>query len=271
MFKYGDELIAQLLEAIFNGEIDETDLPTGLYFAIADYLKQALYKGFGINFTSLGRKIERRTVQYTEKDLDLLTELRQNIYMFSAAKTFQQVFDMTNALTTDDGVVKTFGDFKTDARAIFDQYNEDWLKSEYITAVTQGQSAIKWDVIEDQKDVLPYITYNTIGDACEICAPLDGITAEVDDPIWDTIMPANHFNCRCAVTQTDDKNKLTPDGKKTDIVDGVTGKMNDVFLMNPGKEGYVFRPDHPYFTVPKGYGKFKEGNFGLQIPDKDGY
>lgn len=261
MFKYSDEYIKKLIADIYAGTVSEHDLPESLYHAIADYLKSGVYKGFGATIESVA-----------VGDAELLADLRENIYMFSAAKTYQQVKEMTEATIDNDGNVRNFNDFKKDADQIFDTYNKDYLKTEYDTAIGQSQMAVKWSDIEQQKDVLPYLAYSTIGDACDICAPLDGLTAPVDDPIWDDIMPLNHFNCECIVEQMDDeegKASETPDDEKEEKYSKATDNMDDTFKMNPGKDGYVFSPDHPYFTVPKEDKEFARNNFDLPIPDND--
>ena len=200
----------------------------------------------------------------------LLEDLRGNIYMFSAAKTFQQVLELNDKLIDEHGTVRPFNEFKKDADRIFDTYDKDYLKTEYDTAIGQGLMANQWQRIQREKDILPYLQYSTIGDPCDICAPLDGLTAPVDDPIWDTIMPMNHFNCGCIVEQLD---KEEGEASATKNISEITGpaidKMSDAFKINPGKDGYVFSLEHPYFTVPKKYKELAEKNFNLKIPKDD--
>jgi uncharacterized protein with gpF-like domain len=86
--------------------------------------------------------------------------------------------------------------------------------------------------------------------------------AQVDDPVWDSVMPLNHFNCLCTVLQLDDIDNVPTDGN-TELVGGVEDKMQDVFKNNAGKTGEVFPKDHPYFTGPG------ENNFNLPIPEND--
>ena len=42
--KFSKKEIESLIDGIYAGEITEYELPTNLYFAIADYLKSNLYK-----------------------------------------------------------------------------------------------------------------------------------------------------------------------------------------------------------------------------------
>lgn len=272
MFQFSDEYIRQLFQGIWDGTITEYELPENLYHAIADYLKKGVYEGFGIDFSSLTKKINEDIASvFDETDLELLSELRENIYMFSAAKTFTQISEMSDLLAKTDN----FFDFKEAASAVFDLYNDTYLKTEYDTAIGQAQSAVKWNSIEKQKEVLPYLRYSAVMDAntSEICAPLDGTVAKVDDPIWNTIAPLNHFNCRCLLEQMDKEegeDNATPDGEKEERFNKVVPEMQDVFKMNPGKDGYIFDKDHPYFQVAAKDKEFAKENFNLPIPKKDG-
>ena len=123
--------------------------------------------------------------------------------------------------------------------------------------------------IEKNKDTLPMLRYSAVMDpnTSEICAPLDGIVAPVDDEVWATIAPLNHFNCRCVLLQE------TSDVEKTDgnqeKVDEVTKDMQPLFKMNPGKDKVIFDDKHPYFQVEKKDRAFAADNFGLPIPDND--
>jgi SPP1 gp7 family putative phage head morphogenesis protein len=259
--RFPDGLLDAIIEGIYSGEITEMDLPESLYYAIANYLKKGLYEGFGADLDTVSGTNTR-----------LLTELRENIYVFSGAKTFQEVRIMSDALTNADGKLRSFREFKELALKFHEEYNINYLKTEYQTAVGQAQSAAKWAQIEADKDALPLLQYSTTGgeNVCDICGPLNGITAEVGDRIWNSIAPINHFNCMCVLIQLDE-GKVSKN--RNNVVGSVTEKMKDrdggIFLFNPGKEGVVFSDKHPYFTVPKDMVKRAQENFDLPIPTLD--
>lgn len=264
--EYSDEKINKLIEDIYDGVVNAKNLPVDLYKAIADYLKKALYKGFGTSYNDALENLDGTS-------LELLSELRTNIYMFSAAKTYQQVKEMVDLMIKDDKL-KTFVEFKNDAKEVYDIYNEDYLQSEYNTALASAQEAENWDRIEREKEVLPYLRYSAVMDAntSEICAHLNNLVAPVSDPIWNTIAPPNHFNCRCLLETLDKEEGSgleTPRGERNSVVKSVESEMQDVFKMNSGKDGYIFKPDHPYFIVPKEDREFAQNNFNLPIPKKD--
>ena len=258
---FTDKQLKKLIKDIESGAVDMYNLPTDLYHAIADYFKDALYKGFGGTL-----------VEFGGKDLALLNELRENIYMFSAAKTYNEVRAVQDTMFDANGDLVSQREFVKEAAATFEQFNEQWGSTEYNTAVAQAQMASKWNEIQRNKDFLPLLVYQAIGEGlgCDICAPLDGLTAPVDDVIWDSVTPTNHFNCQCIVIQEDRENARETDKEARDeIVSGVTGNMQDVFKMNPGKDGYIFSPEHPYFQVEPKDRDFARTNFGLEIPSLD--
>jgi SPP1 gp7 family putative phage head morphogenesis protein len=249
---YTDANIKAMIKGIEDGRITELKLPLDYYEALVKYLSKAVFEGFGANLKTV-----------SSLDLDLLEELVTNVYTFGAAKTFQQTSEISSLLVDDEGKVRSSQEFNELARKTYDNWNDNWGRTEYTTAVGQANSASKWAEIERQKDILPSLRYDAVLDpnTSDICAPLDGIVAPVDDPIWDKIMPLNHFNCRCVVLQTDED---TTNGNSK-IVNGVTDEMQDLFINNSGKTGTIFNKDHPYFDVAKEYKEFALENFGLPI------
>jgi hypothetical protein len=197
-FKYSDAKIKDLLNGIFAGDITEYDIPEDLYFAIADYLKSGLYEGFGGNLTD-----------FEGKDLELLKELRENVYMFSGGKAYQQIKEYRSLLFNENGELRSRKEFTQLGEQEFETWNESWGFTEYQTAIGQGQMASKWNEIENNKDLLPTLVFDTTGNACAKCAPYEGFAALVDDPIWDWLYPLLHNNCECTVRQEDEDYPLT--------------------------------------------------------------
>lgn len=255
---YTDKQIEALISGIEMGTIDEWNLPTDYYRALTDYLQRGVFKGFGATLDTVSKL-----------DLPLLEELCTNTYMFGAAKTFQEVQHMSSLLVDKDtGEVRSSNEFRKLAKEVYGTYNDDYLRTEYNTAIAQADAAAKWNDIERNKDVLPNLRYSAIGDACTICAPLDGLVAPVNSSIWDKIAPTNHFNCKCLLLQEDEDVPLTENAK--DIVDPVVQTMKDkgqdIFINNVGKTGEIFTSDHPYFNVAKEYREWAKENFGLELP-----
>ena len=256
--KYSQKKIDQLIEKIYSGEANEYSIPEDLYNATAEYLLNGVYKVFGGKMTD-----------FNGKDYELLNELRENVYMFSAAKSFQELRDIGSLMFDEKGNRLNINEFSKLANEKFDVWNDDWGRTEYNTAVASAQTSVKWQEIENNKDLLPKLCYHTIGDACDICAPLDGMTADVDDSIWNTLTPPNHFNCLCVITQEKEDKESTSKKEKEETFSKVDKVMDDTFKFNSGKDRVVFSEDHPYFHVPKKDAAFAKENFGLPIPEPE--
>jgi SPP1 gp7 family putative phage head morphogenesis protein len=247
-----------LAVGIAAGHVTVSKPPKSVYKLNHNKLLNGLYKGIGITWNE---------IDYNSPDYALLRNLRENTYIFSAAKTFQQTREMTAALTQGDKVVP-LSEFKQIVAQISDQYNVNWLNTEYNTAIAQAQNASSWQRFEQQLSVLPLLEYDTVGDACAICAPLNGTILPVNDPFWNTFMPENHFNCRCVVVQREDgevTEASTVDERSKEVGD----LMSDVFKQNVGKTDNPFGNDHPYYDVPDKYKELAANNFNLPIPAKD--
>lgn len=250
---YTQQQIDALIEGVFNGSITTRDLPVDLYNAISTKLLSA----FG--------SVEGAPSQ------SLLNELKENIYMFSGAKVYQQIQDIS--LLSNVDTIKSFADFKKEALTIYNQYNKNWLQTEYSTAIGQAQMATRWEQIEAQKFELPYLQYSAVIDknTSDICRPLDGVCLPVGDKFWSVNTPLNHFNCRCTVIQFD-KTDATQAGitskENTDKATAeVSKKRNPLFEGNSGQDRVIFNKEHPYFDVPKADREFAKENFGLPIPE----
>jgi SPP1 gp7 family putative phage head morphogenesis protein len=248
----------KFIQQIFTGEITMRLLPAWLYEKTAKTLFDNVLSGMGYSSYEIA---------LGGSDALLVQELRTNIYAFSAAKTYQNTKDaieklqqMSEALATEP---VSFTAFEKEAKKIFQAYNRNYLKTEYVTSKLQARSAVQWRQIQDQKYTLKYLEYNTVGD--DRVRPehkaLDGIIRPVDDNFWNNYMPPNGWRCRCDVLQHDD-------------VPGITSlkgfkqpqDVPDLFLMNAGKDGYVFSPEHPYFEVAPKDKAFALSNFGLSMP-----
>lgn len=252
----------KLFEHIYSGLITENKLPINLYYETANELNEGVEKGFGKKLIKL---------KYNEPDFLLLHELQTNIYLFSGAKTFQQIRVMRGAMVEGNQIIP-FNDFRKKADSIFGIYNESYLQAEYNTSIGNGQISSKWLEIEQTKKLFPMLKYSAIidGRTSDICKPFDGIVLPVDDKFWNKYTPLNHFNCRCTIIKID-KYSEEPQTAKKDVSKAVKIADEDIadnFKFNPGKDKLIFSYKHPYFTeVPKEYKEFAKTNFGLPIPE----
>jgi SPP1 gp7 family putative phage head morphogenesis protein len=252
-FTYTKKQLARLFKMIFSGAFTPARLPVDLYESTLGSLSDAVLRGF---------------VQgdLTEEELGLLDYFSHNIAVFSGAKTHQQVSDMTRALIDPEtGMKRSFSEFKRDANNIFEEYNVNWLKTEYRTAINNAFAARQWMVFQEEKDVLPFLRFNTVGDerVRDEHVELDGIVRHVDDPFWRKYLPPIDWNCRCDVTShSEDDVTETP---KADLK-GIQ-EPDDLFAFNPAVDKIIFDENHPYISkVAERYHVLRDRNFDLPTP-----
>ncbi|MFN4249281.1 MAG: phage minor head protein [Flavipsychrobacter sp.] len=188
---------------------------------------------------------------YNDPNNLLAAKLRSNLFAFSAAKSLNQYRDFAEAMIGKDGNIKPFNDFRKDVEKINALYNENWLKTEYETAIASAQAAATWEEIVKNKDVAGWLEYLTMDDGK--VRPehviLHHITAPVDDKIWNTIYPPNAWRCRCKVRQFA-KGTATP---QTELYKRVKqANIQPMFKTNTGKTAMVVDKTHPYFKNVKG-------------------
>lgn len=230
---------------VFRGKYTTKKLPKTYYRGVASDLMGAVSKGMGGDKT------------FT----DLRESLDLNAQAFAGAKTYNLVKELQVAAQG----VKRFSDFETIGNSIVSKF-DNWGDAETNTALQQTLQAKQWQVITEDSDLFPLLKYSTIGDACLICRPLDGIVAPVNSPIWRKIYPCNHYNCYCIVTQeTQGSADLTEKGRLTELAADSERLMSPVFLSNAGITKELFTKDHPYFDIPKADRNFAKQNFGLPV------
>jgi SPP1 gp7 family putative phage head morphogenesis protein len=204
-------------------------------------IQKRVFEGLGGDETLL--------TQYTAPNALIARNMQRSLFTFYAFKGHHQAIDVIGQLVDDTtGQLRSFSQFRQLALAISANYNVDWLKAEYDTAYASAQMADLWRHIQEDKDDLGMLQYQTVGDdrVRPAHAALDGTIKPVDDPFWDTLYPPNSWRCRCTVIQlpTD-----TPEVEPTGYPD--EKQHPPAFRHNPGKTGEVFTAQHPYFSLLK--------------------
>ena len=226
--------VKRLAKQIYSGQVSTRNLPKSM-------IKE--------NQNNLNKIIDTHV---SEKHTLLKEKLKDNVKRFSVAKTYQVVKQMQSNIKDDDGNLIKFKDFVNYVDDTNSLYNETYSETEGNTAVANAQINNQWQQIQDDKEYLPLLVYRTVGDDLvdDECDVYDGFVASVDDEIWNSIMPTNHFNCRCIVEQVSDS-QYSPTTDREDIeisADSIPKEFN----INVGKEQVIFPNSHPYFAgVPK--------------------
>ena len=248
---FTDEEIENYILAVYYGIISVSNLDLSAFLKVARKLLEGVQKGYKKTLFDLS---------YGTEDYLMLKALQENVYIFSAAKQYQQIREMSALLTTK-GKINSFGEFKKLSKTIFEDYNQNYLRAEYNSAIAQARTASQWQEIIKQEGQFPMLTYHTVGDARvrPTHAALDNISRPVGDKFWDSYMPPNGWNCRCTVIQDDEAIKTSLRGFKQ------PNDVPDIFMFNAGKQRIVFSPKHPYFDVADRDKSFAKTNFGMPI------
>lgn len=221
----------KFLARVYSGVSKEFDLE--VVAETSERLKSAMFEGYGSNFSD---------VDVDSKDFEMLNNLERNVYQFSAAKNYQELQQLTQLLTDESGQLRPFNDFRAEAEKVFKTFNEDYLSTEYGTAVNSAMQASRWVDYTKNAKAMPYLRYVTAGDSRvrDSHKSLDGVVKRIDDTFWDTYYPPNGYNCRCTTTQTG-QSKETAESAIT------YPRVSPMFKTNLAKTGLIFPKDHPYY------------------------
>ena len=248
---FSEQEVEELIALYYSGSINEFNLPEAVYLATVNRITDAIIEGFGSgDFDEL------------PNERGLLEHFEYNAQRFSAAKTYQEAKTMTSLLVDAEGIKVPFNKFAEQAAKVTTIFNDNWLRTEYTTAITSAYSGRQWlDNVRDM-DVAPLLKYQTVLDDRVRAAhvALDNIVKPVEDPFWNTRYPPNGWNCRCIAEALtfDELEPITHNDQLPPISD-----VPPIFRNNPGKSQEIFTEDgHPYFDAPK---DVKRKDFGLPV------
>jgi|WetSurMetagenome_2_1015567.scaffolds.fasta_scaffold42680_4 SPP1 gp7 family putative phage head morphogenesis protein len=177
-------------------------------------------------------------------------KMQKSNYVFSGEKTFHEMKEAFALLFDENGNRKTFEQFSNDVQTINENYNKNYLKTEYNFATNSGLMAARWESFQEGGDKY-FLQYRTAEDERVRLThrPLDEVTLPIDDPFWDDFFPPNGWGCRCTVVQVR-KKKYQPSDTDSSVKLGqeATSGKNKMFRFNPGKQGLTF-PKHNAYTV----------------------
>ena len=227
----------KFLARVYSGTSKEFD--PEVIAETSERLKAAMFDGYGSTFSD---------IEVDSNDFEMLNNLERNVYQFSAAKNYQELQQLTQLLTDENGQLRSFTDFRVEAEKVFKTFNEDYLSTEYGTAVNSAMQASRWADYTKNAKAMPYLRYVTAGDSRvrDSHKSLDGVVKRIDDVFWNSFYPPNGYNCRCTTTQTG-QSKETAESAIT------YPSVNPMFKTNLAKQGLVFPKNHPYYDgAPNG-------------------
>lgn len=137
-------------------------------------------------------------------DYQMLAAMELNIWNFASSKTEARLAAMSDLIINKkkEGI-NTFNDFRKLAEKRIKSFNEEWLETEYNTAIAVAQNSASYSrMMEDRKD-FPFVQYQTVGDSNvrSTHAALDGKIFNINDAAARRLWPPNDYGCRCEMIQ----------------------------------------------------------------------
>lgn len=227
------KLLNKALRAIYDELVD-----------VKDGIEPDLYK---ISVGALNKAVDKAFagISYDDPDYEFVQQLKTNNGVFAAFKTHRQQNDLARQLIDDDGKLKSFSQFKKDTEAIIGDYNQNWLKTEYDTAVIRARMASRFKEFEKDADLYPNLkwTQSTSVTKREVHEKLYGLTLPIGHPFWVKHYPGNLWNCKCGIRSTDD-----PENGALFNIDAYDEAVPPGLEGNPAKTGAIYGKKHPYRT-----------------------
>lgn len=229
-----DSEIDRLAKLIFDGKLKNGKLDKKLLRRTAKTLMDGITSGYV-------RKPGSES--FNVADETMIAMMKENVFVFSGFKTYQQLKEASALLLDSDGQVKTFSDFKNDLLKLDSTYNVTYAAPEYDLAVASSQMASKWVGFDQLGPDFGNWKYMTAGDerVRELHALLNGKVFKRGDPKTDNLFPPNGWRCRCDGDATDEPVSEGP----------VNVRLSGMWDNNVGKTGIVFPKNHPYYSVSK--------------------
>jgi len=246
-----NKVFDRLVNDIYEGKILPGMIHLPYYNYVSKTLSSALQEVFGSAIYDVDDY--RNTLKHY---------LDQNLYAFSAAKSYSVVRQYNSLLTDDKGELVSYAKFRSKVADIDTIYSDAYLKTEYEGAIAAAQMADKWETLKDY----PALQYRTIGDerVRPEHAALDNMIIAIDDPMLDKIIPVKDWNCRCTMIPAASGAQPT----NREEVKAVEKQLNTkpYFKGNFAKNKIVYGDEHPYFkTIKGGIEQLRaESNYGMR-------
>ena len=185
----------------------------------------------------------RKKKKYYGTDPDFTQAVNDNLFVFSAFKTYAELRAVADMLLDADGMLRPFAEFMSEVASLGATFNVAYLQSEYNHAVATAQHIVRWKKFEEEKSEFDLI-FDAVNDSRTRPShrALDGIVRPVDDSFWDTHSPPLDWGCRCFLRQV-------PKGTTGAAMPAELPELKPMFATNPAKTGIIFPTSHPYFDV----------------------
>lgn len=254
-----EELTEQLIKAIHESS-DTLGIEGTLIAEEALQLAKGLKSGYGV------------TAGWNTPDTLAYQLMEYNLFEFSASKTEARLAAMTDLLIDKEKqTIRSFNEFRDLASQEVQEFNSNYLLSEYNLSVSVGQNSAAYHRFMAEKDDFPYVQYQTAGDnkVRNQHALLEGKIFNLNDKEAMNLWPPNGYGCRCEFLQTNQKPKETTTGTAgIELMQKADPKWKDSqFQINRGDLKQVFTNKQFYSDIkglPEKMAKMTYQKYDLQ-------
>lgn len=200
-------------------------------------------------------------IDWTLEDTKLVSRIQNNLFGFSAAKTYAEMVTLRDAVY-QDGALVSKTDYIKVAHKINQKYNLTWLDTERQMVMMAGTQGSRWVDIQESADTHPYLEYVTARDerVREEHQRLDGLILPVGDDFWKQFYPPNGWKCRCSARKRTEREanhgKSNYKGRSgesmpdSELAQRIAGKVVDKpFRHNCGTSEIFQENGHPYYKA----------------------
>lgn len=226
-----DKLFEEALKEVY-GEATVTDAKRTLSPSLFKLTNDPLQHAVGSAFAS---------PEFGKPEPDFLNQFKYNTGVFSAFKAHAEQELLVSLLLDEEGNIRSFPEFRKAVKKVNIQWNDEWLRTEYNTAVRSARAAANYRDALRSKEMYPNLEYlkSTSSEKREEHLEWVGTVLPIDHPWWDSHLPPVEWNCKCSFRPTDKP--------ATDVPTSSGEEIPPVFRNNPGKTGeFVKLSEHPY-------------------------
>ena len=226
-----------ILRLIYDRELDvSADIQRDLWQHTRKFLDDAVDQAFALRI---------------EENKDFIEELKYNNAVFAAFKTHREQNDLAAMLVDENGKPRSFNNFRKATTPVLQEYNVNWLQTEYLTAIHSARTAELFKRFERDRDLFPNVRWmpSRAVEPREAHRIFYYQVRSLDDPWWLTHYPGCLWRCQCDVENTADP--ITHRGEHAvapgspDVEEGQT-TTSPGLEQNPAFTGSLFSKSHPY-------------------------
>ena len=175
-------------------------------------------------------------------DKEFIRQFKENAAVFSAFKNHQQTDLFVKALYNEEGKLRSFREFRKECLKIGEKFNEQYLQTEYNTAVRAARMAANLKKYEKTAYLYPNLEYIETGSSHPREQHLEyvGTILPIHHKAWAWLMPPSDWNCDCSVRPTDKEPTAAPIKPSG---------LNPIFDNNPAETAeFINTKETPYYS-----------------------